>query len=309
MHPSVSVIIPCFNTGEYLAEAVASALDQDHPDVEVVVVDDGSTDRTPEVMRGLGGIVGIRQANQGVSSARNTGVARSRGEYVVFLDADDRLLPGAVRLGVEELERRSGCGFVYGYSRTIDRDGRVIESRANPPVVENAGYGVLLAGEGLVPPAVAMFRRSAVESVGGFDMSRRLTQDHDFYLRVAQRWPVFCHGCVVADYRWHGGNACGQSPARTLRAVLSTIDGQREYVRSHPEFGPAAQEGRRHWVELFGPQLVPEAIRWARLGKVGLALRAGATALRHYPHGYWEAIRRRCRGRAGSGDQRATLRA
>ena len=309
MPPAVSVIIPCFNTGAYLAEAVASAVGQDYPGVEVIVVDDGSTDDTPRVVESLRGVVSVRQENQGVSAARNAGLVRSRGEYVVFLDADDRLLPGAIRLGVEELERRAGCGFVYGYSRTIDREGRVIDARANPPVVERAGYATLLAGEGLVPPAVAVFRRAAAESVGGFDRSRRLTQDHDFYLRVAQRWPIHCHERVVAEYRWHDGNACGQSPSRTLRAVLSVIDGQRGYVRAHPEFEAAAREGRRHWVGIFGPMLVGEAIRWARRREARRAMRAAITALRYYPRGFLEAITRRLAGKPGRSDQMATLRA
>src|SRR5438874_6230903 len=95
----VSVIIPCYNQAHFLHEAIQSALAQTYSHREILVVDDGSADNTAEVTAGFAGIRYIRQENSGVSTARNTGLRESRGEYLIFLDADDRLLPDAVRVG------------------------------------------------------------------------------------------------------------------------------------------------------------------------------------------------------------------
>src|SRR5829696_2931566 len=110
--PLVSVVVPCYNQARFLGEAIESVLAQSHPLFEVVVVDDGSTDDTSEVAARYPGVRLVRQENRGLSGARNAGLARSRGEYVVFLDADDRLLPGALEAGVERLGANPQCAFV-----------------------------------------------------------------------------------------------------------------------------------------------------------------------------------------------------
>src|SRR5918995_1252705 len=111
----VSVVIPCYNQAHFLVEAIESVLAQSYPRFEIVVVDDGSTDDTSEVAARYPGVRYVYQNNQGVSAARNSGLARSEGEYVVFLDADDRLLPEALEAGLRCLEARPECAFVSGY--------------------------------------------------------------------------------------------------------------------------------------------------------------------------------------------------
>ena len=96
-----SVIIPCYNQAHFLHEAIESASAQTYSHREILVVDDGSTDNTAKVTAGYPGVRYVRQENLGVASARNTGFKQSRGEYLVFLDADDRLLPEALRVGVD----------------------------------------------------------------------------------------------------------------------------------------------------------------------------------------------------------------
>ena len=98
--PLVSVVIPCYNQAHFLGEAIESVLKQTYKHFEIVVVDDGSTDNTSEVARRYSGIRCIEQANQGLSAARNTGIRESKGEYLVFLDADDRLRPIALEAGL-----------------------------------------------------------------------------------------------------------------------------------------------------------------------------------------------------------------
>jgi len=100
----VSVVIPCYNQAHFLGEAIESVLAQSYPNFEIIVVDDGSTDDTSEVARRYPGVRLVRQENKGLSGARNAGLAHSEEEYVVFLDADDRLLPDALETVLEHLE-------------------------------------------------------------------------------------------------------------------------------------------------------------------------------------------------------------
>src|SRR5215213_3125487 len=102
--PLVSVVIPCYNQAHFLGEAIESVLAQSYPNFEIVVVDDGSTDDTSEVAGSYPKVRLVRQENQGLSGARNAGLARSEGEYVVFLDADDRLRPEALEAHLEHFE-------------------------------------------------------------------------------------------------------------------------------------------------------------------------------------------------------------
>src|SRR3712207_4601210 len=102
--PLVSIVIPCYNQAHFLGEAIESVLAQTYPHFEVVVVDDGSTDNTEAVAARYPGVRCIRQENQGLAAARNTGIRRSNGSYLVFLDADDRLLPNALEVGLKHLK-------------------------------------------------------------------------------------------------------------------------------------------------------------------------------------------------------------
>jgi len=127
MEPLVSIVIPCFNQGRFLGEAIDSALAQAHPAIEVIVVNDGSTDDTRSVACARPGVRHIEQRNQGAPTARNTGLADSRGEYVLFLDADDRLLPHAVALGIQSLDAHPDWSFVTGHVRLIAEDGSSVD--------------------------------------------------------------------------------------------------------------------------------------------------------------------------------------
>src|SRR5215212_1699019 len=119
----VSVVIPCYNQAHFLGEAIESVLAQSYPNFEIVVVDDGSTDDTSEVAAYYPGVRLVRQENKGLSGARNVGLARSEGEYLVFLDADDRLLHEALEAHLEHLKANPECAFVSGHYRFMAVDG------------------------------------------------------------------------------------------------------------------------------------------------------------------------------------------
>lgn len=199
----VSVIIPCYKQAHYLDQAIRSVLAQTYGRYEIIVVDDGSPDNTSVVAARYADVRCIRQPNLGLSAARNTGLRASKGEYVVFLDADDRLLPEALETGVKSLRAFPRCALVYGFCELIDHKGAPLPT---PPqtVVKQNSYRALLEGNYIWTPGAAMFRRSIFSQLIGFDESLIMgCEDWDVYLRVAKASSIHCHGTVTLQYRKH----------------------------------------------------------------------------------------------------------
>src|ERR1044072_8114477 len=183
----VTVIIPCYNQGRYLGEAIESALGQSYKNVEVIVVDDGSTDNTLEVASRYERVESIRQDNRGLAEARNAGLRASRGEYIVFLDADDRLKENAIEAGVNSLESDPNYAFVYGKYSLIAADGSDMASEERAQV-EADHYVALLRSNHIGMHATVTYRPSVLEFVGGFDTCRQACEDYDLYLRIASNF-------------------------------------------------------------------------------------------------------------------------
>ncbi|MCS7351792.1 MAG: glycosyltransferase family A protein, partial [Anaerolineae bacterium] len=132
MRAKVSVIIPCYNQGMFLAEAIQSIIDQDYSDKEIIVVDDGSTDNTRDVvLRFKDKIMYIRQDNKGVARARNIGIQASSGDYIAFLDADDVALPGRLKLEAEILDQFPEVGLVASDAYLINEMGHPIALKSS----------------------------------------------------------------------------------------------------------------------------------------------------------------------------------
>ena len=279
----MSVVIPCYNQAHFLSEAIESVLAQSYPNFEVVVVDDGSTDDTSEVARRYSKVQCIRQENQGLSAARNTGLGHSRGEYVVFLDADDRLLPIALEVGVGQLESHPECAFVSGHITYIAADGSSLGTPRKKNNVEDH-YLRLLRYNPIWTPAAVMFRRTVFQAVGDFDTSVNPTADWDLYLRIARRFPVRNHGEVVAEYRQHGANMTG-NPALMLKATVAVLHAQRKHVKGNKRYQKACRTGLRKGQEYYGLLLADEvrADAWKREWK--RALQGALVLLRYYPQG------------------------
>ncbi len=305
----VSVIIPCYNGARFLPEAIESVLAQTYREFEIIVVDDGSTDNSGVVARSYSGVRVIRQENQGVAVARNTGLCESRGDCLVFLDQDDRLLPNALEVGVNHLNSHLDCGFVFGLFRFIgpngvplprskrqvggakkgtEREAKVIGSNIETAnYQEHFDYKVLLSGRTLVPPSTAMFRRAVFQSVGDFDPSVVPMDDYDTYLRAARAFPICCHNQVIVEYRQHLGNQSRRNNARELAATLRVLDAQKDFVKGNKDREVAYRIGRKKWIRLWGRGLPYDIAHSLIAGRFSYAVRCTLLLLRYYPQGFF----------------------
>lgn len=201
--PAVSIVIPAYNQSQYLGEAIRSALAQTRADLEVIVVDDGSTDDTAGVCESFTDprLRYVWQANRGLSGARNTGVRESRGGFLTFLDSDDQFLPDKLERLLAAFERDPGLGLVAGQAVLIDQAGRRIGEVFDKPLPDDLSE--LLLGNPLHVGSV-LLRREWQERVGPFDETLRSYEDWDLWLRLARagcRMGWVAH--PVSLYRFH----------------------------------------------------------------------------------------------------------
>jgi glycosyltransferase involved in cell wall biosynthesis len=239
----VSVIIPCYQQGRFLAEAIESVLAQSHAEHEIIVVDDGSTDNTAEVAARYTELHYLRQANHGSSSARNLGIRESYGNYVVFLDADDLLLPHALKTGISALAERSDCAMTFGSCRYVDACGSAL------PVYRRAldrddYYLAFLRRCYVGHPAAAMFRRCIFDAGAVFDESLPVCSDYDFYLQVARKWPVYCHNQTVSEYRQHTEQK-SSNRRRMVDQVVKVLETQAPFTQGNPAYERMLKKGIR----------------------------------------------------------------
>jgi glycosyltransferase involved in cell wall biosynthesis len=281
--PDVAVVIPCFNQAHYLAEAIESVLGQTLAPAEVVVVDDGSEDNSHEVAGRYERVIRMRQRNRGVAAARNAGLGATGAARVVFLDADDRLLPTALEVGANALDRRPQVAFVSGVSRDIGDDGRVLPGLRQPLVTQDH-YLRLLEDCFIWSGSSIVYRRTALETVGGFDESLTAGDDYDLYLRLARRFPIFCHETVVTEYRRHGTNTT-RDPGVVLDSQLEVLRRQRSSVHDKRE-REARRRGIRKTRREHGRALAGQiAEDWTRRRR-RRALHGIGTLIRNDPQGF-----------------------
>jgi glycosyltransferase involved in cell wall biosynthesis len=285
--PLVSVVIPCFNQAHFLGEALESVLGQDYGQIETIVVDDGSTDNTRLIAERYPGVHYRRQANQGAAAARNTGIAESQGDLLVFLDADDRLLSWAVETGVNALRQDGAVACAVGACRDIGPGGEVL-SAPEQLLIHRDHYLALLRSCFILSGSSVLFSRWCLEAVGGFDRSYPAGDDYDLYLRIAKRFPIRCHGRVVTEYRRHPNSLTGD-PIRTLRGELGALRAQRSAVRSRRERA-ALRSGRRRARRAHSAVLRRRLFEQVRRHEWGGASRSTRALLRSRPRALVSAL-------------------
>jgi glycosyltransferase involved in cell wall biosynthesis len=221
--PKVSVIIPAYNAETFIASAIQSALDQSYPHLEVVVVDDGSTDGTAAVVQSFGERVRyVHKPNGGLASAWNTGIQQCSGELLAFLDADDIWMPGLVARQVELLVSRPEVDGVCVWARFIDERGQVLPDVIGPSFDGDLLRQLLVGGNSMLFSMVAV-RKAVFDRVGPFDPAFRQAQDWDMTLRMAAAGVTFAAiPSVLVQRRLHRGNASAD-PERTLYWDLQVL--------------------------------------------------------------------------------------
>ncbi len=234
MRPLVSVIIPAYNAGAYLPATLDSVFAQTYQRLEVIVVDDGSTDETPDIVAACrerhGGLRLIAKPNGGVASARNAGLKAARGDYVAFLDADDIWHPEKIAAQVRTLRPGGRERYVAAFSLhlRIDTNGRVTgKSRAWPFEDFTLPAHIVLKPVGNGSSLIV--RRDVAVAVGGFDedyVARGLggCEDLDFELRIAAQYPIACVRNYHVGYRVYDGNMSSDR-LKMARALHDMVHG------------------------------------------------------------------------------------
>lgn len=243
--PLVSVVIPVFNCAQFIGVAIDSVLAQDYPQLEVIVVDDGSTDATRSVIDGFRDrVILLAQENRGCAAARNLGVAHAQGDYIAFLDADDAWWHGKLRYQIEGLQQSN---LQMAYSRFIiwqpEADGtyaapeRIFAVTDNPALSDSAlvtgdTYPELLI-DSIVWTSTVLIKKSALQQAGPFDETLALGEDYDLWLRLSQMLPMLGQAQPTALYRQH--------PASITRQVHAVNHEYLVIQRALGRWGPGSQ--------------------------------------------------------------------
>ena len=230
--PKLSVVIPCFNAERYIVAAVRSVLAQDWPDLEVIVVDDGSSDRSAELVRDtFPEVTLLRQTNQGVAAARNLGIRHSQGDWIAFLDADDIWLPGKLQAQWQLLSTQPTARMAYSawhvWSSTEPSPSpEYVDEVLSQSVNTDRWAGpsgwiyphLLLDCE--VWTSTVLAHRSLFEEVGLFDTALRIGEDYDLWLRASRVTAILRVPRPYALYRLHPTSITTTVPETNYRELV-----------------------------------------------------------------------------------------
>ena len=221
MQPVVSVIIPTYNREKFIGEAINSVLDQTYHDFEIIVVDDGSTDRTRDIVMAFPGKVRyVHQTNQGRSRARNYALSLARGSYIAFLDSDDLYLPEKLALQVAYMDAHPEVNMIYTSAYCIDEDGApldyVYKAATSGWIYKDIAFFVPVT---ITLPTV-MVRREVFDNVGGFDESMERFEDTDMWRRISKHYQIGAIRECTCRLRTHPDNAlASQDPSQIVNAL------------------------------------------------------------------------------------------
>jgi glycosyltransferase involved in cell wall biosynthesis len=243
--PRVSVIVPTYNREAFIGIALESVVDQTFPDFEILVVDDGSTDGTEQILEQIQDqrIIYLRQEHSGLPAvARNTGLRHARGEYIAFLDSDDLWTADKLAVQVAYMDSHPEIGLSYANSyQFVEDPGRCLSE-----LILHPGEGLSgrvfdrLYGNQRIPNLTVMIQASVVDTVGLFDEDEHLkaNEDYEYWLRIAEKYPIGYIDQPLAKYRQHLGGI-SKATIATCRAKLALIEKldvlYSDFVARHPD--------------------------------------------------------------------------
>jgi glycosyltransferase involved in cell wall biosynthesis len=248
--PLVSVIIPFFMHGEFLGETVRTIEEQDYPNLEVILVDDGSPVPVEHFLPERHNVRIIHKPNAGVSAARNRGFQESSGEYVLFMDADDRLPPGSIGAHMKVFASHPETQLTFGARRFIDQAGNITQKAIVCRERRNY-FRMLLESNPIGGPGSCMMRREIFIRSGGFREGKATAEDYDLWLRIARLGQIRRHVECVLEYRTHGNNVSSQTEVM-LAGTMETLDTLERTLE--PKYKKRLQWGRRRWIHRFRPR-------------------------------------------------------
>ncbi|WP_149088236.1 glycosyltransferase [Pseudomonas prosekii] len=234
--PKVSIVIPTYNTGRYVLDAIDSVLKQTYQNIELIVVDDGSTDETPELLKACpGDFLRFRQDNAGQSAAMNFGWKQSSGALLGYLSADDRLHPSAIEKIVALMQASPDVVLAYPDFCVIDENSTYVRTINAPDYSDE----LLVANFQCLPGPGALFKRATWEKVGDWNTELRNIPDMDFFLRFCQHGPFIRVPEPLADFRIHSGSTTynkstatrSDEPVRVIQSFFNTADLPKPYIR------------------------------------------------------------------------------
>jgi glycosyltransferase involved in cell wall biosynthesis len=249
--PLVSVVIISYNCAEHVGQAIRSVLAQTWSHLELIVVDDGSTDATGDVVRGIADdrVRYVRQANKGPNAARNEGIRQARGHFIAFLDCDDWWLPEKLSKQLAKVNGHPEIGLVYSLAIRVDTAGT--QGDRFDSIVEGRVLDRLLLGNCIAGSASsAMVTRAAVDAVGMFDESLHYAEDWEYWIRVASRFAVACvpdFDVYLLDRPGSQGKNANATRRDSLRFIHAALD---RYAPSRPLFRRVAL-AQLHYVSSY----------------------------------------------------------
>ena len=282
--PLISVIIPTYNRAQWLSAAVRSAQEAG-TNVEVVVVDDASTDETPELCKSFDGVRVVRlEQNAFLGVARNTGIAASSGEYLAFLDDDDRRLPGSLDAQFSVLQKDPDAAFIYGPILVGDSDSCAPTGEIREAPYAGDIFWHLLRGNFVYGNSV-LVRRSCLEECGLFDASLRGLEDWDMWIRLAERYRVLAFKHPVAIYRMpsRGSDQMSNNHLEMCRTSARVLSKALNLQRAQAAAASVRRTIRRNIHDYLSYSLLHEALVAASEWQFRKAVVHALQAVRFHP--------------------------
>ena len=222
--PFVSVIIPTYNRANFIKRAIDSVLIQNYENIEIIVVDDASTDNTESVVKGIkdSRIIYVKNdRNLGVSASRNKAIGMAKGEVIAFLDSDDYWLENKLKKQVAKLFSGRDIGLVYTGERFIDDRGKIL--REEIPRYSGYIYDVLLA-KNFISPSSSIVRKDVLDDVGLFLEDLDYREDHELWLRISKKYKIDYVPEILTVRYIHSGGRLSDSVERKIRAFYRILD-------------------------------------------------------------------------------------